>query len=150
MLMPAAMHRRPRRCWTNHEHAVVVDVARGRSSNWRGIEEEQGDGGEAAAATPLDRINYIDPAYDEELHRHLGTLWFDLNNYLGAIREFTAVLAMHPLDQASAQYDLARAYFATGERAQAEEHVLAALETSPSYRPAQKLLLQLENQQTGK
>jgi len=112
------------------------------------IEEQQGD--RQAAAATLDRINYIDPAYDEELHRHLGTLWFDLQNYSGAIREFGAVAAMHPLDQASAQYDLARAYFATGERAQAEEHVLAALENSPSYRPAQKLLLQLEDQQTGK
>jgi cellulose synthase operon protein C len=107
------------------------------------IEEQLGD--PTAAAATLDRINYIDPVYDEELHRHLGTLWLDLKNYTGAIREFGAVLAMHPLDAASAQFDLARAYLASGQPEAAETHVLAALEAAPDYKPAQKLLLQLES-----
>jgi cellulose synthase operon protein C len=111
------------------------------------LEEEQGHADEAAAT--LERINYIYPVHDENLHRHLGDLWFAQNNFAGAIREYSAVLALNPLDQASAQYNLARAYFAAGQNDQASEHVLAALEFAPSYRPAQKLLLQLHDLEKG-
>src|ERR1700730_12282477 len=58
----------------------------------------------ADAAATLDRINYIYPVNDENLHRRLGDLWFAQQNYPGAIREYAAVLAMHPLDRASAQF----------------------------------------------
>jgi cellulose synthase operon protein C len=107
------------------------------------IQEEQGD--RQAAAATLDRINYIDPAYDEDLHRHLGTLWLAQKNYDGAIREYRSVVALHPLDMASAQFDLAQAYFDAGQRDKAEDAVLASLEAAPGYRPAQKLLLQLKS-----
>jgi tetratricopeptide (TPR) repeat protein len=107
------------------------------------LEEELGEPKEAAAT--LDRINYIDPVGDEDLHRHLGSLWFAQENYAGAIREYDAVVAMHPLDTASAQFNLAQAYFAAGQRDKAEEHVLASLEAAPGYRPAQKLLLELQD-----
>ena len=73
------------------------------------------------------------------------------NNYKGAIRELLPrVVAMHPLDKASAQFDLAQAYFAAGQKGKAEENVLAALEAAPDYRPAQKLLFQLEDSEKGK
>ena len=65
---------------------------------------------------------------DEELHRRLGDLWFAQNNFPGAIREYNAVIALNPLDKASAQFNLARAYFAAGQKDQAEEHLLASLE----------------------
>ena len=107
------------------------------------IQEEQGET-QAAAAT-LDRINYIDPAYDEDLHRHLGKLWLAQKNYAGAIREYRSVLALQPLDVASAQYDLAEAYMGAGQRDKAEDAVLASLEAAPGYRPAQKLLLQIKS-----
>ena len=48
---------------------------------------------------------------------------------------------MHPLDKASAQFNLAQAYFAAGQRDKAEENVLQALEAAPDYRPAQKSAL---------
>jgi tetratricopeptide (TPR) repeat protein len=96
------------------------------------------------AAATLDRVNYIDPV-DEDLHRRLGELWLAEENYSGAVREYSAVVAMHPLDPASAQYSLAQAYFAAGQREKAQEHVLASLEAAPGYRPAQKLLLQLQD-----
>ena len=51
------------------------------------LEEELGQPKEAAAT--LDRINYIYPVHDEDLHRHLGDLWFAQSNYPGAIREYT-------------------------------------------------------------
>jgi tetratricopeptide (TPR) repeat protein len=111
------------------------------------LEQEMGDA-KGAAAT-LESINYIYPV-DEDLHRKLCDLWFDLNNAAADIRECSAVLAMHPLDQASAQFEVARAYFAAGQQDQARDHLLASLEAAPGYRPAQKLLLQLEDTQKGK
>lgn len=107
------------------------------------LEEELGQPKEAAAT--LDRINYIYPVHDEDLHRHLGDLWFAQANYPGAIREYTAVVALNPADKAGAQFNLARAYYASGQRDKAEESVLAALEAAPGYRPAQKLLLEIEH-----
>ena len=79
-----------------------------------------------------------------------ASLWLAQQNYPGAIREFTALVAMHPLDKASAQFDLAQAYFAAGQKDKAEENVLLALEAAPDYRPAQKLLLQLQDSEKGK
>jgi cellulose synthase operon protein C len=107
------------------------------------LEEELGQPKEAAAT--LDRINYIYPVHDEELHRHLGDLWFAQSNYPGAIREYGAVVALNPLDKAGANFKLAQAYYASGQKDKAEESVLAALEAAPGYRPAQKLLLEIEH-----
>lgn len=112
------------------------------------LEQELGD--PAAAAATLERVNYIYPVNDEQLHRRLGDLWFAQKNYAGAAREYAAVLALKPLDRVSAEYGLARAYFALGQREQARDHVLAALEGAPSYRPAQQLLLQLEDSEKGR
>ena len=50
-----------------------------------------------------------------------------------------------PLDQASAYFNLAQAYFAAGQRDQAEDSVLESLEAAPGFRPAQKLLLQIKD-----
>jgi tetratricopeptide (TPR) repeat protein len=102
-----------------------------------------------AAAATLDRVNYIYPM-SEDLHRQLGDLWLAQENYKGAIREYGAVVALHPLDKASAQFNLAQAYFDDGQRDKAETNVLAALEAAPDFRPAQKLLLQLEDSEKGK
>jgi cellulose synthase operon protein C len=107
------------------------------------LEEELGQPKEAAAT--LERINYIYPVHDEDLHRHLGDLWFAQANYPGAIREYTALVALNPLDKAGAHFKLAQAYYASGQRDKAEESVLAALEAAPGYRPAQKLLLEIEH-----
>jgi cellulose synthase operon protein C len=106
------------------------------------LEEELGQPKEAAAT--LDRINYIYPVHDEDLHRHLGDLWFAQTNYPGAIREYTALVALNPLDKAGANFKLAQAYYAAGQKDKAEENVLTALEAAPGYRPAQKLLLEIK------
>jgi tetratricopeptide (TPR) repeat protein len=107
------------------------------------LEEELGQPKDAAAT--LERINYVYPVHDEDLHRHLGDLWFAQSNYPGAIREYAAVVALNPLDKAGAQFKLAQAYYASGQKDKAEESVLAALEAAPGYRPAQKLLLEIEH-----
>lgn len=107
---------------------------------------EQGLGEPQKAAATLNRINWIYPL-DPDVHRRLGALWLAQKNYAGAIREFNAVVDMHPLDKASAEYHLAEAYFDAGQRSQAENCVLASLEAAPDYQPAQKLLLQLHGSQ---
>jgi tetratricopeptide (TPR) repeat protein len=106
--------------------------------------EEQSGQSETAAAT-LDSINEIYPVNDEDLHAHLGRLWLAQHNAAGAIREYSAMVASHPLDQAGALYHLAEAYYAARDSKQAEQNVLKALEAAPGYRPAQQLLLQIED-----
>jgi len=97
----------------------------------------------AEAAATLNEINFIYPE-DQELHQKLGALWLAQGNKQGAVREYSAVLAMNPLDKAQAHYDVARAYMAEGDKGKAEESVLASLEAAPGYKPAQKLLLEIE------
>ena len=75
----------------------------------------------------------------------LGSLWLDQGNLAGAIREFGAVIAENPVDPAQAHYDLARAYNLNHQQAKAKEEVFAALETAPGFKPAQKLLLELNS-----
>jgi predicted Zn-dependent protease len=94
------------------------------------------------AADALNRLNYIYPM-DNDQHQRLGALWVDAGNLAGAIREFRAVVAHNPIDPARSHYDLARAYQLNHQTEQAKDELLAALETAPGYRPAQKLLLEL-------
>jgi cellulose synthase operon protein C len=104
------------------------------------LEEEAGQPRKAAAA--LDRLNYIYPE-DQELHKRLGDLWLAQNNVPGAIREYQAVLAMKPLDQATSHYQLAEAFRQANRLDQARDEVLLALEAAPGFKPAQKLLLEI-------
>jgi Tfp pilus assembly protein PilF len=60
-----------------------------------------------------------------------------------AAREFRAVLALGPVDQAAAHTDLAESYFKSGKRIEARKQTLAALEIAPTYERAQELLLKL-------
>jgi tetratricopeptide (TPR) repeat protein len=133
--------------------AVLTDYEKRGGHNPDTLKElaslEEGLGNPVDAAATLDRINDIYPS-DEQLHRRLGDLWFAQNNFPGAIREYSSVVAMHPIDAASAHLKLAQAYLAAGQRDKAKENVLETLEAAPDYRPAQKLLLQLEDDNKGK
>jgi tetratricopeptide (TPR) repeat protein len=106
------------------------------------LQETAGQHDESAAT--LERLNYIYPVKDEELHQKLGDLLFAGKQYDRAIREYNALVASNPVDKAGAEFKLAQAYFAAGQKDKAQESVLAALETAPGYRPAQKLLLELQ------
>jgi Tfp pilus assembly protein PilF len=111
---------------------------------------EESAGQEREASATLARLNYIYPVHNEDLHRKLGDLLLSQKDYDGAIREYNALVASNPVDKAGAQYSLAQAYFAANRKEKAEESVLAALETAPDYRPAQKLLLELQHAPTPK
>jgi tetratricopeptide (TPR) repeat protein len=105
-------------------------------------------GNDAEAAATLERIIYIYPVKDEDLHRRLGELQYAQKKYDAAIREYNALVASNPVDKAGAEFSLAQAYFAAGQKDKAQDSVLAALETAPGYRPAQKLLLEIQESST--
>ena len=87
--------------------------------------------------------NLVDPL-DRELHGMLGDLLMDGGRAAEALTEFRVALALHPHDKATAYYRLARAHHALGERKASEQRLLQALDIAPNYRPAQRLLLELE------
>ena len=87
---------------------------------------------------------------DEDLHRQLGELWLAQNNYPGAIREYSAVLAMHPLDRASAQFELAQAYFDAGQKDKAEDNVLPGARSRSRLSSGPETTLQLQGSEKGK
>jgi cellulose synthase operon protein C len=95
------------------------------------------------AARALERINFIYPVQDEEMHRLQGELWLKVGNTDKAIREFQASVFSKPIDAATSYYNLARAYRAAGQLDNARDNLVSALEAAPSFRPAQKLLLEL-------
>jgi len=88
------------------------------------------------------RIVDIDP-FDAEVRTAYGRVLMTQDKPEAATREFKAVVAMNPVDQASAYTDLAESYFKSGKRADARRQTLAALEVAPSYERAQDLLLKL-------
>jgi tetratricopeptide (TPR) repeat protein len=105
------------------------------------IEEQSGD--TSGATETLIRINYVYPVNDTDLHHHLGDLLFDQQHYNQAAREYRSAIASNPVDKAGLNFLLARAYLAAGNKKEAEESILAALEIAPGYVAAQKLLLEL-------
>jgi hypothetical protein len=59
------------------------------------------------------------------------------------VREFQALLAVKPVDPAAAHFHLAEAYYQLNDREKTREQLLGSLEAAPGYRPAQKLLLEI-------
>jgi tetratricopeptide (TPR) repeat protein len=94
------------------------------------------------AAEVWEAFLYVAPL-DAELHQRLGEFYLESRPGAEAIREFSVVLALKPVDQAQAHFNLARAYAAAGRRPEARREVLAALEIAPGFSSAQKLLLEL-------
>ncbi len=99
------------------------------------------------ARNVLDAVNYADPLAVSG-HAQLGDLWLNANRGREAQREFEVLMALAPLDAATAHFGLARAHRLNGEARLARRHVLLALETAPNFRPAQRLLLELTGERT--
>lgn len=87
-------------------------------------------------------VNYVAP-FDDTLHGRLGDWLMERNRASEALTEFQVALALKPADAAMAHYRLARAHQALMHTSDAHGEVLRALEIAPSFRPAQRLLLQL-------
>jgi tetratricopeptide (TPR) repeat protein len=101
------------------------------------------------AATALERLNLI-YLHDEKAHQMLGDLDAELGNVKGEIREYQAVLDTGTIDKAGGHLQLAKAFQAAKRMDEARDEVFAALEAAPSFKPAQKLLLELSPTQTDK
>lgn len=111
---------------------------------------QEAAGNKQDAEATLRRLLWIYPVKDEELHRKLGALRAALRNWDGAAEEWRAVIAMQTPDPASANYELARAYKELRQLDNAKDALLTALETAPGYRPAQRLLLELNQKEKQK
>jgi tetratricopeptide (TPR) repeat protein len=115
-----------------------VDAAR----RLAGLMREAGIDDPAKVKPVYQRIVAIDP-FDAEAHATLGRLAMQRADADAAAREFRAVLALGPVDEAAARTDLAESYFKAGRRPEAKKQTLAALEIAPTYERAQDLLLKL-------
>ena len=96
------------------------------------------------AAEVLMDINYADP-FNENLHIKLGDIYMDLGRHEDALTEFEVLLALDPLDKASANYRLANVHHVLGNEEQSMDYLMTALDIAPQYRPAQQLLLEMSN-----
>ena len=99
-------------------------------------------GRRAEAIEALEGLIYITPG-DLEMHVQLGEWLLEEERHAEAVREFRMYLVSKPLDLAGAHFNLARAYHMMGNAEDTRRHLLSALEAAPSYRPAQKLLLEI-------
>ena len=113
-----------------------VDAARQRAQ----LLEPLGDAARTAAAYA--RVIDTDP-FDSHAQTMVGRAALQRKEAQAAIRAFRAALAAKPPDAAVAHYDLAQAYLAAGQNAEAKTETLAALEIAPSFEPAQTLLLKI-------
>ncbi len=92
------------------------------------------------ASDYLQRSMFIDP-WDISRHEQLALARESLEQWGAAVQERAAVVALAPVDRASALYRLAFAHDRRGDTRAARRAVVAALELAPGYREAQELLL---------
>jgi tetratricopeptide (TPR) repeat protein len=84
----------------------------------------------------------VDPLVPEP-HRLAARAAEELKDDNLAVASYRALLLMNPFDPAEGHYQLASVLRRTGQLEEAKREVLLALEETPRYRAAQKLLLEL-------
>lgn len=89
----------------------------------------------------LDRALQVDP-YRSDVHRLKARYAQATGNTAQAVTEYEVLMSLDINDPVEARTDLAEAYLNNGQRADARQNVLYALELAPSYRRAQEVLLQ--------
>src|SRR5262249_50940189 len=82
-----------------------------------------------------------------EPHRRAAAAAEKLGDHPLAAESYKALLQMDPFDAAEAHYQLASALHRQGKTAEAKHEVLLALEETPRYAVAQKLLLKIVDAQ---
>ncbi len=105
-------------------------------------------GDQAGAADALRDLAHVHP-YDIEDHERLALLMEATGDVEAMVLERRAIIALDPVDRATAHYELARALHLKGDRAAARSAVLAALEIAPNYEEALDLLLELRREGSG-
>ena len=114
---------------------VLKEIAR--------LRQKSGDNVRASQALQLSF--YISP-FDYALHTTAGELSFGARDYAQALSEFQVALALEPPNIAEANYNVATAFHALGQKLEAKRAVLHALEAAPRYEKAQELLLKIVGQ----
>jgi cellulose synthase operon protein C len=100
-------------------------------------------GGDATRAEDAyRRLIAVDP-FDASAQSRYGKLVLQRKDTAEAVRAFRSALAANPPDRAAAHLELAEAYMAAGQLADAKRETLAALEIAPSFERAQDLLLKI-------
>ena len=99
------------------------------------------DGDRATAIRVFKDLLLVAPL-ETVVHAELGDLLLETEPQ-EALREFEALAAMSPHDEAGLKLRLARAHLALGDRDEAREQLLYALEIAPNFREAQQLLLEI-------
>lgn len=99
-------------------------------------------GDSKGAADALDRAMFMNP-FDVATHTRLAALAKSSGDKATVVRERVAIVALGPVDRASALYELAVAQHDAGDDARARKSVLRALEEAPNFERAQTLLLTL-------
>jgi cellulose synthase operon protein C len=120
---------------TAHDH-TALDAAR----QLAGLAEGLGD--ERRLRVALQRVVAVDP-FDSIAHSKLGRMALTSGQSADAVRAFRVALAAGPIDRASAHADLAEGLLQAGNRLEARQQALAALEIAPTYERAQEILLKL-------
>ena len=108
----------------------------------------RGSGDDSAAIEALRDIAHVHP-YEIDDHERLAALLETTGDLEAAVLERRAVLALDPVDRATAHFLLARTLHRKGDRAAARSAVLAALEIAPNYEEALDLLLELRGGRPG-
>ena len=99
------------------------------------------DGDRAAATRVFEDLLQVAPL-EAAVHAELGDVLLDTEP-AKALREYEALAAMSPHDEAGLKLRMARAHLALGDRDKAREQLLYALEIAPNFREAQQLLLEI-------
>ena len=100
-----------------------------------------------AVARYADRMISINPLLTSG-HQALADALRQQNKLEQCLEPLLALQQLKPIDPAGLHFQLAQAFQAAGEPAQARLQVLQALEISPRFREAQKLLISLQPQTT--
>jgi tetratricopeptide (TPR) repeat protein len=106
------------------------------------LRTELGDA--TGSAEAMDAAVLIYP-YEVELHDRLALAHEARGDAIGAVRERRAILALAPADLAGAYYNLAVAYVAAADPAQARRSILRALEIAPNFEAGLELLLDVRS-----
>lgn len=107
------------------------------------LAELRSDLGDKTGALEALKLSFYVNPFEYAAHAKAGALYFERKENDLAAREFRMALALNPPNTAEAYYNLARAQFAAGKRADARRSILKSLEAAPGYEDAQDLLLQI-------
>jgi tetratricopeptide (TPR) repeat protein len=93
------------------------------------------------------RLQAVNPMRPES-HRLAARAHLAMNAQAAAIQHYQTLATLDPPDVSTVHYELARLLHAAGDRA-AKRHVFIALEESPRFREAHKLLLDIQEKEAA-